>query len=137
VESVRTWRNKGRPGLERWKTSTMPPSSPSSWALPEPMRAVPVNDPTLPAGWAAQPKWGGYRALAGRWADGHVAVRSRNGSDLARALPEIEEAVRLLPDEVAVDVARESAGRWRHPVRLTRIRTDMGTEEVPLFGAAH
>ncbi|MFD3843809.1 hypothetical protein ACFWWC_47695 [Streptomyces sp. NPDC058642] len=36
----------------------------------EPMRAVPVNDPALPAGWAAQPNWDGYRALAGRWADG-------------------------------------------------------------------
>jgi hypothetical protein len=30
-------------------------------------------------------------------------VRSRNGSDLARAFPEIEEAVRLLPDDTAVD----------------------------------
>ncbi|MFD3843017.1 ATP-dependent DNA ligase [Streptomyces sp. NPDC058642] len=78
-------------------------SSPSpGWSLPEPMRAVPVNDPA-PAGWAAQPKWDGYRALAGRWADGHVAVRSRNGSDLARAFPEIEEAVRRLPDDTAVD----------------------------------
>ncbi|MEU9918734.1 hypothetical protein [Streptomyces sp. NPDC051001] len=38
--------------------------------------------------------------------------------------------------EVAVDVARDSAGRWRHPVRLTRIRTDVGLGEVPLFGAA-
>ncbi len=45
----------------------------------------------------------------------------------------------VLPDvvaEVAVDVARDSAGRWRHPVRLTRIRTDMRPGEVPLFGAA-
>ncbi|MCX5328198.1 MULTISPECIES: hypothetical protein [unclassified Streptomyces] len=38
--------------------------------------------------------------------------------------------------EVAVDVARDSAGRWRHPVRLTGLRTDMGTGEVALFGAA-
>ncbi|MGW7210422.1 hypothetical protein [Streptomyces sp. NPDC054837] len=37
--------------------------------------------------------------------------------------------------DVAVDVARDSAGRWRHPVRLTRIRTDMGPDDVPLFGA--
>ncbi|MDQ0605506.1 ATP-dependent DNA ligase [Streptomyces canus] len=81
----------------------MSPSLPSGWSLPEPMRAVPVNDPALPAGWAAQPKWDGYRALAGRWADGRVAVRSRNGSDLARAFPEIEEAVRRLPDDTAVD----------------------------------
>jgi hypothetical protein len=38
--------------------------------------------------------------------------------------------------EAAVAVARDSAGRWRHPVRLTRIRTDMEPGEVPLFGAA-
>ncbi|MFI1726452.1 ATP-dependent DNA ligase [Streptomyces sp. NPDC020489] len=67
------------------------------------MRAVPVNDPALPAGWAAQPKWDGYRALAGRWADGRVTVLSRNGSDLARPFPEIEAAVRRLPDDTALD----------------------------------
>ncbi|MCX5336494.1 MULTISPECIES: hypothetical protein [unclassified Streptomyces] len=39
-------------------------------------------------------------------------------------------------DEVAVDVARDSAGRWHHPVRPTHIRTDIGPGEVPLFGAA-
>ncbi|MEU5893082.1 hypothetical protein ABZ835_40545 [Streptomyces sp. NPDC047461] len=38
--------------------------------------------------------------------------------------------------EVAVDVAQDSAGRWRHPTRLTRIRTDMQPGEVPGFGAA-
>ncbi|MFI1726471.1 hypothetical protein [Streptomyces sp. NPDC020489] len=38
--------------------------------------------------------------------------------------------------EVAVDVARDSTGRWRHPVRLTRIRTDMRPDDVPLFGTA-
>jgi ATP-dependent DNA ligase len=65
------------------------------------MRAVPVNDPVLPAGWAAQPKWDGYRALARRWADGRV--RSRNGSDLTQAFPEIKEAVRRLPDDTAID----------------------------------
>ncbi|MCX5327859.1 ATP-dependent DNA ligase [Streptomyces sp. NBC_00140] len=79
------------------------PSPPPAWSLPEPMRAMPVNDPTLPAGWAAQPKWDGYRALAGRWTDGRVAVQSRHGSDLARAFPEIEAAVRRLPDDTAVD----------------------------------
>jgi ATP-dependent DNA ligase len=60
----------------------MPASVPSGRPLSERMRAVPVNDPALPAGWAAQPKWDGSRALVGRWADGRVAVRSRHGSDL-------------------------------------------------------
>jgi ATP-dependent DNA ligase len=77
--------------------------SPTSWSLPEPMHAAPVDDPTLPAGWAAQPKWDGYRALVGRWADSRVAVRSRNGTDLTRAFPEIADAVRSLPDDTAVD----------------------------------
>ncbi|WP_097275122.1 hypothetical protein [Streptomyces sp. TLI_55] len=49
-------------------------------------------------------------------------------------------SVRLVvPDvvaEVAVDVARDQAGRWRHPVRATRIRTDMEPGDVPLFGTA-
>jgi hypothetical protein len=39
------------------------------------------------------------------------------------------------PDTVMeVDVARDSAGRWRHPVRPHRIRPDVDAQEVPLFG---
>ncbi|MFF4275976.1 hypothetical protein [Streptomyces sp. NPDC001536] len=52
---------------------------------------------------SAYPKWDGYRAEAGRWADGRVTVRSPNGSDLSGAFPEIEEAVRRLPDDTALD----------------------------------
>ncbi|MGW7513895.1 hypothetical protein ACWGJ0_40075 [Streptomyces massasporeus] len=35
-----------------------------------------------------------------------------------------------------VGVARDSAGRWRHPARPHRIRVDVGVgvQEVPLFG---
>lgn len=36
--------------------------------------------------------------------------------------------------EVAVDIAPDSAGHWRHPIRLTR--TNLGQDDVPLFGAA-
>ncbi|TKT07629.1 ATP-dependent DNA ligase [Streptomyces galbus] len=36
--------------------------------------------------------------------------------------------------EVAVDVARDAAGRCRHPARPHRIRTDIGTAQVPRFG---
>ncbi|WP_159039803.1 ATP-dependent DNA ligase [Streptomyces sp. TP-A0356] len=36
--------------------------------------------------------------------------------------------------EVAIDVARDSAGRWRHPARPHRIRTDVDVAQVPLFG---
>jgi ATP-dependent DNA ligase len=37
--------------------------------------------------------------------------------------------------EVAADVSLDSAGRWRHPIRLVRIRDDLALAEVPLFGA--
>ncbi|MER5577055.1 ATP-dependent DNA ligase [Streptomyces massasporeus] len=36
--------------------------------------------------------------------------------------------------EVAIDVALDSAGRWRHPARAHRVRTDIGVDQVPLFG---
>ncbi|HZH27927.1 MAG TPA: hypothetical protein VEY95_12170 [Azospirillaceae bacterium] len=36
--------------------------------------------------------------------------------------------------EVAIDVARDHAGRWRHPARPHRIRTDIDVQQVPLFG---
>ncbi|MFF5523169.1 ATP-dependent DNA ligase [Streptomyces coeruleorubidus] len=36
--------------------------------------------------------------------------------------------------EIDVDVARDSAGRWRHPACPHRIRADVDVQEVPLFG---
>ncbi|MFE7654730.1 hypothetical protein ACFU6M_17820 [Streptomyces bottropensis] len=47
------------------------------------------------------------------------------------------EAVLVQPEvvmEIGVDVARDSAGRWRHPARPHRIRGDVDVQEVPLFG---
>ncbi|WP_431329823.1 hypothetical protein ACPZ13_00860 [Streptomyces sp. IPPR8] len=35
--------------------------------------------------------------------------------------------------EVDVDVARDGAGRWRHPVRLHRARPDLTASDVPSF----
>jgi hypothetical protein len=43
----------------------------------------------------------------------------------------VEPAVVL---EVAVDVARDAAGRFRHPARPHRVRTDVDVTQVPLFG---
>ncbi|MFJ7146849.1 ATP-dependent DNA ligase [Streptomyces sp. NPDC100445] len=37
--------------------------------------------------------------------------------------------------EVAVDVARDASGRWRHPARPHRICTDIDVAQVPPFGA--
>ncbi|MGA5895114.1 hypothetical protein [Streptomyces venetus] len=47
------------------------------------------------------------------------------------------EVVPVEPDvvmEVAIDVARDSAGRCRHPARTHRIRTDVGVAQLPLLG---
>ncbi|MEU4012305.1 hypothetical protein AB0H30_28105 [Streptomyces pseudogriseolus] len=38
--------------------------------------------------------------------------------------------------DVAVDIARDSGGRWRHPARAHRIRRDVDVAQVPLFGEA-
>ncbi|RSS17512.1 ATP-dependent DNA ligase [Streptomyces sp. WAC05458] len=35
--------------------------------------------------------------------------------------------------EVDVDVPRDGAGRWRHPVRLHRTRPDVSVYDVPPF----
>ncbi|MFM9700158.1 ATP-dependent DNA ligase [Streptomyces europaeiscabiei] len=37
--------------------------------------------------------------------------------------------------EVGVDVARDSAGRWRHPARWYRARPDLSLGDVELFGS--
>ncbi|MEW5541433.1 hypothetical protein AB1339_27725 [Streptomyces cyaneofuscatus] len=36
--------------------------------------------------------------------------------------------------EVRADVSRDSVGRWRHPVKLVRLRDDLAPADVPLFG---
>jgi hypothetical protein len=36
--------------------------------------------------------------------------------------------------EVGVDVARDSAGRWRHPARWHRVRLDVSPGDVASFG---
>ncbi|MEU1940776.1 ATP-dependent DNA ligase [Streptomyces coeruleorubidus] len=35
--------------------------------------------------------------------------------------------------EVGVDVTRDAAGRWRHPARLHRTRTDLSPTDIPLL----
>ncbi|MEU5090411.1 ATP-dependent DNA ligase [Streptomyces sp. NPDC021356] len=35
--------------------------------------------------------------------------------------------------EVGVDVARDGAGRWRHPARWHRMRPDLSPAETPAF----
>ncbi|SEG85905.1 ATP-dependent DNA ligase [Actinacidiphila yanglinensis] len=73
------------------------------WTLPEPMLAVAVDSPVLPAAHAGEPKWDGYRALLARYADGRVVIRSRRGADMTTAFPEIAAAAMTLPEAVGLD----------------------------------
>ncbi|MFE6475662.1 ATP-dependent DNA ligase [Streptomyces rochei] len=63
-----------------------------TWTLPDPMLTTPVPRPDLPPGAAAEPKWDGYRAQLACWAGDRVLLRSRQGSDMTAAFPEIADA---------------------------------------------
>ncbi|WP_432171870.1 ATP-dependent DNA ligase [Streptomyces sp. 1222.5] len=73
-----------------------------TWSLPEPMLTVAVDSPKLPAGWAAEPKWDGFRAAVSTDA-GTVVLRSRRGTQMGPAFPEIVAATSQLPDQTALD----------------------------------
>jgi ATP-dependent DNA ligase len=73
------------------------------WTLPEPMLAEAVNRPELPTGCAAEPKWDGYRALVARYPDGRTVIRSRRGTDMTSAFPEISAAADALPADICLD----------------------------------
>lgn len=51
-----------------------------TWSLPEPMLTAAVNSPALPAGFAAEPKWDGFRAHLAVYAGGRVLLCSRRGT---------------------------------------------------------
>ncbi|MFE9859008.1 hypothetical protein [Streptomyces sp. NPDC005780] len=73
------------------------------WTLPEPMLAAAVDSPVLPAHHAAEQKWDGYRALLARYADGRVMIRSRRGTNMTTAFPEVTAAAATLPVDVGLD----------------------------------
>ncbi|MET9162101.1 ATP-dependent DNA ligase [Streptomyces parvulus] len=75
-----------------------------TWTLPEPMLTAPVASPDLPAGAAGEPKWDGYRAQLAHYAGGRVLLRSRQGTDMTAAFPEVREAVLAqLPEDTGLD----------------------------------
>ncbi|MFJ3213505.1 ATP-dependent DNA ligase [Streptomyces flaveolus] len=75
-----------------------------TWTLPEPMLTTPMPGPDLPPGCAAEPKWDGYRAQLARFADGRVLLRSRQGTDMTGAFPEIRSAaLAQLLDDTGLD----------------------------------
>lgn len=78
--------------------------TPVTWTLPEPMLTTSVASPDLPPGCAAEPKLDGYRAQLARWTGGRALLRSRQGTDMTAAFPEIREAaLAQLPDDTGFD----------------------------------
>ncbi|WP_233436067.1 ATP-dependent DNA ligase [Streptomyces anulatus] len=85
----------------------------TSWTLPEPMLSTPVSSPDLRPGWAGEPKWDGFRAAVSVDAD-QVVLRSRRGTEMGQAFPEITAGTQQLPDATALDgelVVWDAAGR--------------------------
>ncbi|MFI1293328.1 hypothetical protein ACH4VM_33620 [Streptomyces sp. NPDC020792] len=75
-----------------------------TWSLPEPILTVAVDSPDLPAGWAAEPKWDGFRAQLAAYADGRVLLRSRQGTDMTGSFPEVRAAaLAQLPADTGLD----------------------------------
>lgn len=64
----------------------------------EPMLAAPTTSPRLPPGFAAEPKWDGFRALLTRGPGGQAHLTSRRGTDLTPDFPEIIDAAAELPE---------------------------------------
>ncbi|MEU9197736.1 ATP-dependent DNA ligase [Streptomyces hundungensis] len=72
--------------------------------MPEPMLTVAVDTPVLPPGWAAEPKWDGFRAQLAVHAGGRVLLRSRQGTDMTGSFPEIRAAaLAQLPPDTGLD----------------------------------
>ncbi|MBT2435112.1 hypothetical protein J7F01_23660 [Streptomyces sp. ISL-22] len=61
-----------------------------------------MSDPALLPGWAGEPIWDGFRALVSVDA-GKVALRSRRGTGMGPAFPEIVAGAAQLPDATALD----------------------------------
>ncbi|MFF8931543.1 ATP-dependent DNA ligase [Streptomyces longwoodensis] len=75
-----------------------------TWSLPQPVLTVTVDSPALPAGWAAEPKWDGFRAQLAVRPDGRVLLRSRQGTDMTASFPEIRAAaLEQLPADTGLD----------------------------------
>ncbi|MGQ4419524.1 hypothetical protein ACN6LA_006909 [Streptomyces sp. SAS_269] len=68
------------------------------------MLTVAVDSPALPAGWAAEPKWDGYRAQLAAYAGVRVLLRSRQGTDMTGSFPEVRAAaLAQLPADTGLD----------------------------------
>lgn len=68
------------------------------------MLTTSVDQPDLPSGWAAEPKWQGYRAQLAVYAGRRVLLRSRRGTGMTASFPEIRAAaLAQLPEDTELD----------------------------------
>ncbi|MFM9633258.1 hypothetical protein ACKI10_37460 [Streptomyces galilaeus] len=83
-----------------------------------------VAVPELRPGWAAEPKWDGFRALVSVDA-GRVMLRSRRGTEMLAVFPEIGAGAAQLPGATALDgelVVRDAAGRLAFELLQNRLQ---------------
>ncbi|MGC3002719.1 hypothetical protein ACPF8X_31190 [Streptomyces sp. G35A] len=74
------------------------------WSLPKPVLTVAVDSPALLAGWAAEPKWDGFRAQLAVQPGGRVLLRSMQDTDMTASFPEIRAAaLAQLPADTGLD----------------------------------
>ncbi|MFI6567275.1 hypothetical protein [Streptomyces sp. NPDC050534] len=66
------------------------------------MLTTPTPRADLTPGWADEPKWDGFRALCSV-DSGRVVLRSRRGTEMAPAFPEIVAAAAQLQDATVLD----------------------------------
>ena len=111
----------------------------SSWPFApplSPMEAKVRDQLPDPPGWAYEPKWDGFRALA--WAGGEPRLDSRNTKPLLRYFPELAPALAQLPDGAVVDgevvVVRDGAldfDALQNRIHPASSRIDLLARETP------
>jgi ATP-dependent DNA ligase len=104
------------------------------------MLAAPTTAAKLPAGWAAEPKWDGFRALLAREPGLQPRLISRRGTDLSPSFPEIIAAAAALPTvlgEVIFDGELVIWNAGRLDFRLLLRRHGSTARSVRELAAAH
>src|SRR3954447_8949166 len=117
-----------RPGV-RVRSVALPLTRPLLPQLARSRSALPSGE-----GWAYEPKWDGFRAIA--FVDGdEVELQSRNGRDLTRYFPELRFAPGryILDGEIVIhgEDGRQEFGLLGQRIHPAKSRVDMLAEQTP------